>query len=141
MPVSSLNGLRFAAIAAVGGVFSDMNWSVVPLNCFHTSPPAAPPPAPSSPQPDIPSKLAPANPAPVILRNSRLVSPFEGLIAFLSPFFPIDAIVLRAELPVKLALPTARFPCRSPSIGLYPELAFTLKPTHSKNSSPRTDFH
>src|SRR5215203_5784073 len=120
MPVRSLKGLRFAAIADVGGVFSDMNWSVVPFNCFHTSPPATPPPL-SWPQPASPKRLAPANPAPVIVRNSRLVSPFEGLIAFLSPFFPIDAILLRAEFPVKLALPTAHSPCRSPSIALYPE--------------------
>ena len=38
IPVSSLNGARFAAIAEVGAVFSEMKFSVVPANCFHSSP-------------------------------------------------------------------------------------------------------
>ena len=38
IPVSSVNGLRFAAIAEVGAVFSEMKFSVVPPNCFHSSP-------------------------------------------------------------------------------------------------------
>ena len=38
IPVISVNGLRFAAIAEVGAVFSEMKFSVVPPNCFHSSP-------------------------------------------------------------------------------------------------------
>ena len=38
IPVSCLNGSRFAAIAEVGAVFSEMKLSVVPANCFHSSP-------------------------------------------------------------------------------------------------------
>ena len=38
IPVRSVNGLRFAAIAEVGAVFSEMKFSVVPANCFHSSP-------------------------------------------------------------------------------------------------------
>ena len=38
IPVSFLNGARFAAIAEVGAVFSEMKFSVVPANCFHSSP-------------------------------------------------------------------------------------------------------
>jgi hypothetical protein len=33
-----LNGARFAAIAEVGAVFSEMKFSVMPPNCFHSSP-------------------------------------------------------------------------------------------------------
>ena len=33
-----MNGSRFAAIAEVGAVFSEMKFSVVPANCFHSSP-------------------------------------------------------------------------------------------------------
>ena len=36
IPVSSLNGARLAAIADVGAVFSEMKFSVVPENCFHS---------------------------------------------------------------------------------------------------------
>ena len=38
IPVSFVNGSRFAAIADVGAVFSEMKFSVVPPNCFHSSP-------------------------------------------------------------------------------------------------------
>src|SRR3712207_2015053 len=69
MPVRSVNAFRFAAMAAVGGVFSEMKLRVVPLNCFHTSPPAAPPDS-SPPQPATPRSAAPASPVPEILRKS-----------------------------------------------------------------------
>src|SRR3954447_13891647 len=39
IPVSSWNGVRFAAMAADGEVFSEMKLMVVPLNCFQGSPP------------------------------------------------------------------------------------------------------
>ena len=32
-----MNGLRLAAIAEVGAVFSEMKLIVVPANCFHSS--------------------------------------------------------------------------------------------------------
>ena len=35
MPVRSVNGLRLAAMALEGEEFSEMKFSVVPLNCFH----------------------------------------------------------------------------------------------------------
>src|SRR3954447_412238 len=38
IPVSFLKGARFAAIAEVGAVFSEMKFSVVPANCFQGSP-------------------------------------------------------------------------------------------------------
>ncbi len=38
IPVRSLNGLRLAAIAEVGAVFSETKLIVVPANCFHSSP-------------------------------------------------------------------------------------------------------
>ena len=38
IPVSFVKGSRFAAIAEVGAVFSEMKFSVVPANCFHSSP-------------------------------------------------------------------------------------------------------
>src|SRR3712207_5714006 len=85
MPVRSVKGFKFAAIAAVGGVFSEIKLSVVPLYCFHTSPPPAPPPD-SSPQPIAPRTVDPTSPAPVILRKSRLVNPFETL-TLLPPAF------------------------------------------------------
>src|SRR3712207_2462450 len=47
-----------------------MNWSVVPLYCFHTSPPPAPPPD-SWPQPKVPRTVDPTKPTPVIFRKSR----------------------------------------------------------------------
>src|SRR5215212_3795399 len=69
IPVKSLKGIRLAAIAEVGAVFSEMKLMVVPANCFHLSPPVEPeddddPP----PHPAVPSSEAPTSPAPVILR-------------------------------------------------------------------------
>ena len=69
IPVSSVNGLRFAAIAEVGAVFSEMKFSVVPPNCFHSSP-ATGLAVLLEPQP--PSHNA-APPAPAIRSTSRLV--------------------------------------------------------------------
>src|SRR5918993_2153447 len=69
MPVSSLKGLRFAAMAVVGEVFSETKLSVVPANCFHMPPPEEPEDADPPPQPAAPSSEAPARPAPVILRK------------------------------------------------------------------------
>ena len=69
IPVRSVNGLRFAAIAEVGAVFSEMKFSVVPPNCFHSSP-ATGLAVLLEPQP--PSHNA-APPAPAIRSTSRLV--------------------------------------------------------------------
>ena len=76
IPVSSVNGLRFAAIAEVGAVFSEMKFSVVPPNCFHSSP-ATGLAVLDEPQP--PSQSA-APPAPAIHNTSRLlyVIPLPG---------------------------------------------------------------
>ena len=51
IPVSSLNGARLAAIAEVGAVFSEMKFSVVPANCFHSSPGTGLAVLPEPPQP------------------------------------------------------------------------------------------
>ena len=64
IPVSSLNGARLAAIADVGAVFSEMKFSVVPANCFHSSPlglTLTVPPEPPQPasQPGTASAAAP----------------------------------------------------------------------------------
>src|SRR5215207_4663384 len=69
IPVSSLKGFRFAAIAVVGEVFSETKLSVVPANWFHMPPPEEPDDADPPPHPAAPSSEAPARPAPVILRN------------------------------------------------------------------------
>src|SRR5215207_8166760 len=80
IPVSFLKGVRLAAIAEVGAVFSEMKLMVIPENCFHSPPPAEAPDDPP-PHPANHGSEAPARPAPVILRNSLLVIPFESLIA------------------------------------------------------------
>src|SRR5919199_1133362 len=96
MPVRSLKGLRLAAIAEVGGVFSEMKLSDIPLNCFHSPPPIEacedpdPPPHPANHGSEVP-----AIPAPAILRNSRLVIPLEGLMVF-SDLYPVDAQLFSA---------------------------------------------
>ena len=69
IPVSSVNGSRFAAIAEVGAVFSEMKFSVVPPNCFHSSP-ATGLAVLDDPQP--PSQRA-APPTPAIRNTSRLL--------------------------------------------------------------------
>ena len=69
MPVSFVNGSRFAAIAEVGAVFSEMKFSVVPPNCFHSSPATGLALLDDDPQP--PSQRA-APPAPAIRNTSRL---------------------------------------------------------------------
>jgi hypothetical protein len=70
IPVSSVNGRMFAAMAAVGAVFSEMKFRVAPLNWRHGSLPAmrgaslwAPHPARVS---DAPAASAPR-------RTSRLL--------------------------------------------------------------------
>src|SRR5215216_1769719 len=71
IPVSFLKGVRLAAIA-----------EVIPEYCFHSLPPAEAPDDPDPPpHPANHGSEAPVRPAPVILRNSLLVIPFEGLIA------------------------------------------------------------
>src|SRR4028118_2131618 len=77
IPVRSLNGLRLAAIADVGAVFSEIKLSVIPLYCFQPSPP---PCEPCSPQPARPRSDAPASPAPDILRKSLRLNPPEIFI-------------------------------------------------------------
>src|SRR5215210_2409589 len=67
IPVRFLKGVRLAAIARVGAVFSEMKLMVVPLYAFHPSPPELAPDPP--PQPAVASREAPARPAPVILRK------------------------------------------------------------------------
>jgi hypothetical protein len=64
-----LKGARLAAIADVGAVFSEMKFSVVPANCFHSSPATGLAVLAEPPQP--PSHSA-APPAPAILSTSRL---------------------------------------------------------------------
>jgi hypothetical protein len=82
IPVSFLKGVRLAAIAEVGAVFSEMKLMVIPEYCFHSLPPAEAPDDPDPPpHPANHGSEAPVRPAPVILRNSLLVIPFEGLIA------------------------------------------------------------
>src|SRR4051795_3454497 len=68
IPVSFLKGARFAAIAEVGAVFSEMKLSVVPANCFQSSPATGLAALNDPPQP--PSHSA-APPAPAILSTSR----------------------------------------------------------------------
>src|SRR5918993_4478104 len=81
MPVRSLKGLRLAAMAEVGAVFSEMKLSVMPLYCFHI-PPEEELWLDSSPQPASPSKEAPASPAPDIFKKSRRLNLLEN------PMFP-----------------------------------------------------
>src|SRR5215210_206904 len=76
IPVRSLKGLRLAAMAEVGAVFSEIKLSVMPLYCFHM-PPDEEPWLDSSPQPTSPSKDAPASPAPDIFKKSRRLNPPE----------------------------------------------------------------
>jgi hypothetical protein len=64
-----VNGFRFAAIAEVGAVFSEMKFSVVPPNCFHSSPATG---FAELLDPQPPSHSA-APPAPAIRNTSRLV--------------------------------------------------------------------
>src|ERR671921_310569 len=66
--VNSLKGVRLAAMAEVGAVFSEMKLMVAPLYRFHPSPLALMPVP--EPQPAAPTIAAPARPAPVILRKS-----------------------------------------------------------------------
>lgn len=68
IPVSFLKGSRFAAIAEVGAVFPEMKFSVVPPNCFHSSPATGLAVLLDPPQP--PSHSA-APPTPAILSTSR----------------------------------------------------------------------
>src|SRR3954451_22384554 len=68
IPVSFLNGARLAAIADVGAVFSEMKFSVVPANCFQSSPATGLAVVDEPPHP--PSHSA-APPAPAILSTSR----------------------------------------------------------------------
>src|ERR1700757_5213937 len=68
MPVRSVNGLVLAAIAELGGVFSEMKFSVVPLNCFHIFESLA---VSANERRALPNNAAPANVVPVIFRKSR----------------------------------------------------------------------
>src|SRR3954465_13733973 len=68
IPVSRLNGARLAAIAEVGAVFSEMKFSVVPANCFQSSPGTGLAVFEDPPQP--PSQST-APPVPAILSTSR----------------------------------------------------------------------
>src|SRR5215204_5841481 len=68
MPVRSVNGCKFEAMAAVGAVFSEMKLSVVPEYCFHMSA-LGEKDDPDPPHPAAPRSEAPARPAPVILRK------------------------------------------------------------------------
>src|SRR5215212_6720199 len=123
MPVRFLKGVRLAAIAEVGAVFSEIKLMVIPLNRFHSLPSAEAPDDPDPPpHPANHGSEAPARPAPVILRKSLLVIPFEGLIAlsrlscpytqFLSmPNFPQYC----SHSPSLCPLPTARSPSNYPS--------------------------
>src|SRR5215217_5713909 len=76
IPVRSLKGLRLAAMAEDGAVFSEVELSVMNLYCFHMQPEEEPW-LDSSPQPASPSKEAPASPAPDIFKKSRRLNPRE----------------------------------------------------------------
>src|SRR4051794_15882829 len=76
MPVRSVNGLRLAAIADVGAVFSEMKFSVVPANRFHSSVDAgvaALPPEPPHAA-SAPGSVRAAAPAPARASTWRRVS-------------------------------------------------------------------
>src|SRR5215211_6656241 len=95
IPVRSLKGVRLAAMAEVGGVFSEMKLRVIPLNCFHLSP-SGPPAAEEAPppQPAAPRSAVPASPAPVTLKNCRRVSPLEGPRPLKRPPLPSATAIL-----------------------------------------------
>ena len=82
MPVRSLKGSRLAAMADVGAVFSEMKFSVVPENCFHSSVEAGVgvlvSSAPLLHAESQPGRVRAAAPAPPRRRTCRRESPRLG---------------------------------------------------------------
>src|SRR3990170_4901292 len=102
MPVSSLKGCRFAAMADVGAVFSEMKLSVIPENCFHMPPsPTDPCVLDPPPQPTIPRRVVPAKLAPVSLRKSRLLNSFETLTPLPPTFLSPRIAIVLFSMPAK----------------------------------------
>src|SRR4028118_1042297 len=134
IPVRSLKGLRLAAMAEVGAVFSEIKLSVIPLYCFHISPEEEELWLASSPQPASPSNEAPASPAPDILKKSRRVNPPEKRI------FPTPDLSSSPNFPFPLRILARSRGLVTPNKDVAPPLALDVPWTGVEQEEGRVDL-